>query len=180
MSWLLKFAGVKAYAAFAVVLVVLGALWFTQVAALRSEVSDAKAATALAEKNLSDRIAAEATAIADAVTKAREEEQTKLKDQEVKYAQLLESNRTTRTALAGAEQRLRKLAAEATGRESTGGPADSSAVASRMRTPAPTNYDQRIEYSLETYYKSLGTRSRLLKNETGSSTSTLPIASEND
>ena len=132
MSWLLKFAGVKAYAAFAVVLVVLGALWFTQVAALRSEVSDAKAATALAEKNLSDRIAAEATAIADAVTKAREEEQTKLKDQEVKYAQLLESNRTTRTALAGAEQRLRKLAAEATGRESTGGPADSSAVASRI------------------------------------------------
>ena len=49
-----------------------------------------------------------------------------------------------------------------------------------LRTPAPTNYDQRIEYSLETYYKSLGTRSKLLKNETGSSTSTLPIASEND
>ena len=132
MSWLLKYAGLKAYLVLAGVLVVLGALWFTQVAALRSEVSDAKAATALAEKNLSDRIAAEATAIADAVTKAREEEQTKLKDQEVKYAQLLESNRTTRTALAGAEQRLRKLAAEATGRESTGGPADSSAVASRI------------------------------------------------
>ena len=132
MSWLLKYAGLKAYLVFAGVLVVLGALWFTQVAALRSEVSDAKAATALAEKNLSDRVAAEATAIADAVTKAREEEQTKLKDQEVKYAQLLESNRTTRTALAGAEQRLRKLAAEATGRESTSGPADSSAVADRI------------------------------------------------
>lgn len=132
MNWLLKFAGVKAYAAFAAILAILAALWFAQVAGLRAEVSDAKAATALAEKNLSDRVAAEATAIADAVTKAREEEQTKLKDQEVKYAQLLESNRTTRTALAGAEQRLRKLAAEATGREGTSGPADSSAVAGRI------------------------------------------------
>lgn len=132
MNWLLKFAGVKAYAAFAAILAILAALWFAQVAGLRAEVSDAKAATALAEKNLSDRVAAEATAIADAVTKAREEEQTKLKDQEVKYAQLLESNRTTRTALAGAEQRLRKLAAEATGREGTSSPADSSAIASRI------------------------------------------------
>ena len=132
MSWLLKYAGLKAYLVFAGALAVLGALWFTQVAALRSEVSDAKAATALAEKNLSDRVAAEATAIADAVTKAREEEQTKLKDQEVKYAQLLKSNLTTRTALAGAEQRLRKLAAEATGRESTSSPADSATVASRI------------------------------------------------
>ena len=132
MSWLLKFAGVKAYAAFAVVLVVLGALWFTQVAALRSEVSDAKAATALAEKNLSDRVAAEATAIADAVTKARDEEQAKLKDQEAKYATLLQSNRDTRTALAGAEQRLRKLATEAAGRESAGRAADSATVASRI------------------------------------------------
>lgn len=50
MSWLLKYAGLKAYLVFAGVLVVLGALWFTQVAALRAEVSDAKAATALAEK----------------------------------------------------------------------------------------------------------------------------------
>ena len=132
MKWFLKYAGWQAYAVFLAVLLALGAAWYAQVAGLRADVSTVKAATATAEKNLSDRIAAEATAIADAVTKAREEEQTKLKDQEVKYAQLLESNRTTRTALAGAEQRLRKLAAEATGRESTGGPADSSAVASRI------------------------------------------------
>ena len=132
MKWFLKYAGWQAYAVFAAVLLALGAAWYAQVTGLKAEVSDAKAATALAEKNLSDRVAVEATAIADAVTKAREEEQTKLKDQEVKYAQLLESNRTTRTALAGAEQRLRKLAAEATGREGTSGPADSSAVASRI------------------------------------------------
>lgn len=49
-----------------------------------------------------------------------------------------------------------------------------------LRTPAPTNYDQRIEYSLETYYKSLGTRSRSLKNETGSPTNTSPTVSGND
>ena len=49
-----------------------------------------------------------------------------------------------------------------------------------LRTPAPTNYDQRIEYSLETYYKSLGTRSKLLKSETGLPTNTLPTANEND
>ena len=49
-----------------------------------------------------------------------------------------------------------------------------------LRTPAPTNYDQRIEYSLESYYKSLGTRSRLLKSETGSLTNTSPTASGND
>ena len=132
MNWLLKFAGVKAYAAFAAILAILAALWFAQVAGLRAEVSDAKAATALAEKNLSDRIAAEATAIADAVTKAREEEQIKLKDQEVKYAALLQSNRDTRTALAGVEQRLRKLAVEAAGRESAGRAADSATVASRI------------------------------------------------
>ena len=64
MNWLLKFAGVKAYAAFAAILAILAALWFAQVAGLRAEVSDAKAATALAEKNLSDRVAAEATALA--------------------------------------------------------------------------------------------------------------------
>lgn len=132
MKWFLKYAGWQAYAAFAAVLLTVAALWWGQVAGLKTDVSAAKAATATAEKNFSDRIAAEAAAIADAVTKAREEEQTKLKDQEVKYAQLLESNRTTRTALAGAEQRLRKLAAEATGREGTSGPADSSAVASRI------------------------------------------------
>ena len=49
-----------------------------------------------------------------------------------------------------------------------------------LRTPAPTNYDQRIEFSLETYYKSLGTQSKLPRSETGSSTSTSPTASEND
>lgn len=137
MSWLLKYAGLKAYLVFAGVLVVLGALWFTQVAALRAEVSDAKAATALAEKNLSDRIAAEATAVADAVTKAREEEQTKLKDQEAKYATLLETNRTTRSNLARAEQRLHKLATEAAGREGAGRAADSATVASRIADASP-------------------------------------------
>ena len=49
-----------------------------------------------------------------------------------------------------------------------------------LRTPAPTNYDQRIEFSLETYYKSLGTQSKLPRSETGLSTSTSPTASEND
>ena len=132
MNWLLKFAGVKAYAAFAAILAILAALWFAQVAGLRAEVSDAKAATALAEKNLSDRVAAEATAIADAVTKAREEEQVKLKDQEAKYATLLQSNRDTRTALAGTEQRLRKLATEAARSEGAGRTADSATVASRL------------------------------------------------
>lgn len=115
MKWLLKYAGWQAYAVFAAVLLALGATWYAQVAGLRADVSAAKAATATAEKNLSDRIAAEATAVADAVTKAREEEQTKLKDQEAKYAVLLQSNRDTRAALAGAEQRLRKLASEALG-----------------------------------------------------------------
>ena len=137
MSWLLKYAGLKAYLVFAGVLVVLGALWFTQVAALRAEVSDAQAATALAEKNLSDRVAAEAAAIADAVTKARVEEQIKLKDQEAKYAALLQSNRDTRTALAGAEQRLRKLATEAARSEGAGRTADSATVASRIADASP-------------------------------------------
>ena len=49
-----------------------------------------------------------------------------------------------------------------------------------LRTPAPTNYDQRIEFSLETYYKSLGTQSKLPRSETGLLTSTSPTASEND
>ena len=137
MNWLLKYAGLKAYLVFAGVLVILGSLWFTQVAALRSEVSAAKAATTLAEKNLSDRVAVEATAIADAVTKAREEEQTKLKDQEAKYATLLQSNRDTRTALAGAEQRLRKLATEAARSEGAGRAADSATVASRIADASP-------------------------------------------
>ena len=137
MNWLLKYAGLKAYLVFAGALVILGALWFTQVAALRSEVSAAKAATVLAEKNLSDRVAVEATAIAEAVTKAREEEQTKLKDQEAKYATLLQSNRDTRTALAGAEQRLRKLATEAARSEGAGRAADSATVASRIADTGP-------------------------------------------
>lgn len=132
MKWFLKFAGIKAYLAFAAVLAILAAAWWVQVAALKVDVAEAKAATATAEKNLSDRIAAEAGAIADAVTQARKEEQAKLKDQEAKYAVLLQSNRDTRTALAGAEQRLRKLAAEATRREGASHPTDSSAVASRI------------------------------------------------
>jgi hypothetical protein len=132
MKWFLKYAGWQVYAVFLAVLLALGAAWYAQVAGLRADVSTAKADTATAEKNLSDRIAAESTAIADAVTKARDEEQAKLKDQEAKYATLLQSNRDTRTALAGAEQRLRKLATEAAGRESAGRAADSATVASRI------------------------------------------------
>ena len=132
MKWFLKYAGWQAYAVFAAVLLALGAVWFAQVAGLKAHVATAEAATATAEKNLADRIAAEATAIADAVTKARAEEQIKLKDQEVKYAALLQSNRDTRTALAGVEQRLRKLATEAAGREGAGRAADSATVASRI------------------------------------------------
>lgn len=132
MKWFLKYAGWQAYAVFAALLLALGAAWYAQVAGLKADVSTAKAATATAEKNLSDRIAAEATAIADAVTKAREEEQTKLKDQEAKYATLLETNRTTRSNLAFAEQRLRKLAAEAARREGAGRTADSATVAGRI------------------------------------------------
>ena len=137
MKWFLKYAGWQAYAVFAAVLLALGAVWFAQVAGLKADVATAKAATATAEKNLADRIAAEATAIADAVTKARAEEQIKLKDQEVKYAALLQANRDTRTALAGVEQRLRKLATEAAGRESAGHPADSTAVAGRIENASP-------------------------------------------
>ena len=137
MKWLLKYAGWQAYAVFAAVLLALAAAWWGQVAGLKADVATAKAATATAEKNLSDRIATEATAIADAVTKARDEEQVKLKDQEAKYATLLQSNRDTRTALAGAEQRLRKLATEAAGRESVGRAADSTASASRIADASP-------------------------------------------
>lgn len=137
MKWFLKYAGWQAYAVFAAVLLALAAVWWGQVAGLKADVSAADARTATAEKNLSDRIATEATAIADAVTKARDEEQVKLKDQEAKYATLLQSNRDTRTALAGAEQRLRKLATEAAGRESAGRTADSAAVASRIADASP-------------------------------------------
>ena len=137
MKWFLKYAGWQAYAVFAAVLLALGAVWFAQVAGLKADVATAKAATATAEKNLADRIAAEATAIADAVTKARAEEQIKLKDQEVKYAALLQSNRDTRTALAGAEQRLRKLAAEAARSEGASRTTDSAAVASRIADASP-------------------------------------------
>lgn len=137
MKWFLKYAGWQAYAVFAAVLLALGAVWFAQVAGLKADVATAESATATAEKNLADRIAAEATAIADAVTKARAEEQIKLKDQEVKYAALLQSNRDTRTALAGVEQRLRKLAAEAAGRESAGRAADRTAVAGRIEDASP-------------------------------------------
>lgn len=133
MKWFLKYAGWQAYAVFAAVLLAVAALWWGQVAGLKADVSAAKAATATAEKNLSDRIAAEATAIADAVTKAREEEQVKLKNQEAKYATLLQSNRDTRSALAGAEQRLLKLAAEAARRESAGSAADGAALAGRIQ-----------------------------------------------
>ncbi len=132
MKWFLKYAGWQVYAVFAAVLLALAAAWWGQVAGLRADVSAADARTAVAEKNLSDRIAAEATAIADAVTKARDEELVKLKDQEAKYATLLQSNRDTRTALAGAEQRLRKLATEAARSEGAGRPADSAASASRI------------------------------------------------
>lgn len=137
MKWLLKYAGWQAYAVFAAALLALAAAWWGQVAGLKADVATAKAATATAEKNLSDRIATEATAIADAVTKARDEEQVKLKDQEAKYATLLQSNRDTRTALAGTEQRLRKLATEAAGRESAGRAADSTASASRIADASP-------------------------------------------
>ena len=68
MKWFLKYAGWQAYAVFAAVLLALGAVWFAQVEGLKADVATAKAATATAEKNLTDRIAAEATAIADAVT----------------------------------------------------------------------------------------------------------------
>ena len=137
MKWLLKYAGWQAYAVFAVLLLALGAAWYAQVAGLKADVSAADARTATAEKNLSDRIATEATAIADAVTKAREEEQTKLKDQEAKYATLLQSNRDTRVALAGAEQRLRKLATEAARSEGAGRATDSATVASRIADASP-------------------------------------------
>lgn len=132
MKWLLKWAGWRAYAVFAALALAVVLAWVAQVASLKADISDAKAATAVAEKALSDRIAAEATVVADAVTKARDEEQAKLKSQEVKYATLLEANRATRANLAGAEQRLRKFAAEATRRESAGSAADSTASASRI------------------------------------------------
>lgn len=139
MSWFLKFAGLKAYAAFAGILAVLAALWFAQVAGLKADLSESRAETSQAQKQLSDRVAAEATAVADAVKKARDEEQLKIKDQEVKYALLLETNRITRANLAGAEQRLLKLAKEAESarsqRDGTG--TDSAQAAGRIADASP-------------------------------------------
>ena len=129
MSWLLKWAGWQAYAVFAAIVLALAAAWYVQVAGLKVDVATANSAKSTAEKNLSDRIAAEATAISDAVTKARGEEQQKLKDQEKKYATLLETNRTARVALAATEQRLYRLAAEAAGRQGLGGRTNSTTTA---------------------------------------------------
>lgn len=134
MSWFLKFAGVKAYAAFAGILVILAALWFAQVSGLKAELSDSKAETSQARAALDKRIAAEATALADAVQKARSEEQDKIKDQEVKYAALLNTHRTTRANLAHAEQRLQQLAKAGgtAARQRDGGGADSAQTTSRI------------------------------------------------
>ena len=49
-----------------------------------------------------------------------------------------------------------------------------------LRKPVPTNFDQRIENSLESYYKSLAMPSKPLKSATGSLTNTSPTANEND
>ena len=134
MKWFLKYAGWQAYAVFAAVLLAVAALWWGQVAGLKADIATAQAATATAEKNLSDRIAAEATAIADAVTTARDEEQVKLKNQEVKYEKLLQSDKTNRLALDNARGRLRSIAAtSAAGRSCAGNPANSATPAS----PAP-------------------------------------------
>lgn len=137
MKWFLRYAGWQVYAVFVAVLVTLASLWFAQVAGLKAEVSDAKAKTQVAERALADRIAAEATAVARAVTAAREEESRKLKDQEVKYAALLETTDSIRSGIAAANQRVRKLAAEAAGRESAGRAADSATVASRIEDTSP-------------------------------------------
>lgn len=111
MKWLLKWAGWQAYVVFAAIALAVVLAWVAQVSGLKAEISEANSKTFQAEKKLSDRIAAEATAVSSAVTKAREEEQIKLKDQETKYEKLLQTNKDTRLALAGSEQRLRKLAA---------------------------------------------------------------------
>lgn len=131
MGWFLKWAGWQAYAVFAAVLVALGLTWWGQTVYLRGKINDAVEAKQVAEKQLSDRIAAEATAIADAVTKARAEEQTKLKDQEVKYAKLQDAVRAGRVALAGSEQRLLQLA-QAAGGACAGPAADGSTPASGL------------------------------------------------
>lgn len=121
MKWLLKWAGWQAYAVFAALALAVVLAWVAQVASLKADISDAKAATAVAEKALSDRIAVEATAIADAVTKARDEEQVKRKTQEVKYEALLKSGNANRVALVGAERRLHQLASSAGSACSEGG-----------------------------------------------------------
>jgi hypothetical protein len=137
MNWFLKWAGWQAYAVFAAAVAVLAALWFAQVAGLRAEISDAEAATSASEKQLSDRIAVESTAIADAVTKARDEEQTKLKTQEVKYEKLLQSDKTNRLALDSARGRLRTIAATSSaGRSCAGSPANSPTPASTPKGPS--------------------------------------------
>lgn len=139
MKWLLKFASVKAYAVFAAVLLALGAAWYAQVAGLKADVSDAKAATADAEGRLSNRVAAEATAVATAVTAARAEEEQKRKAQEVKYAELLKTNSDVRSSLDAAEQRVRKLALEASAarRERDSARADSAEATRRITEASP-------------------------------------------
>jgi hypothetical protein len=136
VGWFLKWAGWQAYAVFAAALAALGLTWWGQTVYLRGKINDAVAAKQVAEKQLSDRIAAEATAIADAVTKARAEEQSKLKDQEVKYAKLQDAVRAGRAALAGSEQRLFQLA-QAAGGACAGRAADSATVASRIADASP-------------------------------------------
>ena len=127
MKWLLKWAGWQAYAVFAAAIAVVLMAWMVQVSGLKAEISDAKAATSAAERKLSERIAAEATAVATAVTEAREEESVKLNNQQVKYVALLKTNDANKLALSDARKRLYYLAradtpASAGGQDKPDGP----------------------------------------------------------
>lgn len=94
------------YAIIAGVLFALAAAWYAQVAGLNADVSDAKAKTTAAEAALDKRIASEATAIATAVKKAREDDQLKLDSQRKKLHELIEQNKASIVVTDATRQRL--------------------------------------------------------------------------
>lgn len=100
--------------------VVVGALagvaWTVQVAGLKTEVAVAQKSASDSAAKLSARIAAEATTIAEAVTKARANDRQALADQQGRYDELKKIQAAESVALRDTRQRLLSLAASSTTR----------------------------------------------------------------
>jgi hypothetical protein len=94
------------YAIIAGVLFALAAAWYAQVAGLNAEVSDAKAKATAAEAALDKRITSEATAIAEAVKKARNDDQLKLDSQRKKLNELIQQTKASIVVTDATRQRL--------------------------------------------------------------------------